>query len=447
MSMALSRRNCGVSHLEFEAGVAFLAGIVGLCVWLWRRNTPEALEQKLMQAEVRISQLRRKLAELQTIPKNVSRAEVRIWMDGAFDMMHYGHANAFRQGRLMGTHLVVGVNDDESIAYAKGPPLMSEIERHAMVESCKWVDEVVPRVPYVMSEEYLRWVIQRYHIDYVVHGDDPCIVDGRDVYESAQALGKYRTIPRTEGVSTTEIVGRMLLLSKDHHQVDGDGEAVVAGKALAPDQQQFGTWIRESKFMTTSRMLNLFSEGCSQPPADSRVVYVDGGWDMFHAGHVQFLRAARTFGDFLLVGVHNDTIVNHYRGSNFPIMNLNERVLSVLSCRFTGDVVINPPWHMTREMIAALKISAVVHGTTHDKNHDGGQDPYAVPKAMGIFHELNSEGTLTVDVIIDRIHANRERVDAKVAKKKLSEQDYYNLRYGLDALDASATTGCSGSAS
>lgn len=24
--------------------------------------------------------------------------EVRIWMDGAFDMMHYGHMNAFRQG-------------------------------------------------------------------------------------------------------------------------------------------------------------------------------------------------------------------------------------------------------------------------------------------------------------------------------------------------------------
>lgn len=24
--------------------------------------------------------------------------EIRIWMDGAFDMMHYGHMNAFRQG-------------------------------------------------------------------------------------------------------------------------------------------------------------------------------------------------------------------------------------------------------------------------------------------------------------------------------------------------------------
>jgi hypothetical protein len=37
-----------------------------------------------------------------------------------------------------------------------------------------------------------------------------------DVYESAQKIGKYKTIPRTEGVSTTEIVGRMLLMQKSH---------------------------------------------------------------------------------------------------------------------------------------------------------------------------------------------------------------------------------------
>lgn len=27
-------------------------------------------------------------------------------------------------------------------------------------------------------------------IDFIVHGDDPCIVDGKDVYETAQKLGK-----------------------------------------------------------------------------------------------------------------------------------------------------------------------------------------------------------------------------------------------------------------
>ena len=74
----------------------------------------------------------------------------------------------------------MGVNDDESITRCKGPPVMNDAERLAMVRGCKFVDEVVEKVPYVMSDEYVRWVMKTHNIDFVVHGDDPCIVDGRD---------------------------------------------------------------------------------------------------------------------------------------------------------------------------------------------------------------------------------------------------------------------------
>ena len=143
------------------------------------------------------------------------------------------------------------------------------------------------------------------------------------------------------------------------------------------------------------------------------------------------MQRARALGDFLLVGVHNDVVVNRHRGSNFPIMNLNERTLSVLSCRHVGDVVIDPPWHMTRDMIAALGITTVAHGSTHDPNDDGGKDPYEVPKAMGIFVELESKVGLTVDSIVERIKANHERLEAKVSKKMAVERDYYDQRYGF----------------
>ena len=56
---------------------------------------------------------------------------------------------------------------------------MSDEERLAAVEGCRFVDEVVPGVPYVMNEAYLRHVMEKYRIDFVVHGDDPCIVDGK----------------------------------------------------------------------------------------------------------------------------------------------------------------------------------------------------------------------------------------------------------------------------
>ena len=98
-------------------------------------------------------------------------------------MMHYGHANAFRLGRELGTTLVVGVNSSETIEVAKrAPPLMTDEERCASVRACKFVDEVIEKTPYVMTREYLDWVIKTYDIDYVVYGDDPCYVDGVDVY-------------------------------------------------------------------------------------------------------------------------------------------------------------------------------------------------------------------------------------------------------------------------
>lgn len=73
-----------------------------------------------------------------------------------------------------------------------------------------------------------------------------------------------------------------------------------------------------------------------------------GAWDMFHAGHVAILKQARQFGDYLIAGVHSDEVVNAQRGLNMPIMNLNERVLSVLGCAYVNDVLIDAPLKITR---------------------------------------------------------------------------------------------------
>eukprot|EP01040_Poterioochromonas_malhamensis_P018932 gene18932-22232_t len=155
------------------------------------------LQKKLEQAEKMVQDLEEKLLSLEQLDlqqdgegsSKSGKKEIRIWMDGVFDMMHYGHVNAFRQGRSLGTHLIVGVNSDETITKCKGKPICSEQERIDTVRGCKFVDEVVEGVPYVMNDEYREYVIKKYRIDYIVHGDDPCIVDGKNVYESAVKLG------------------------------------------------------------------------------------------------------------------------------------------------------------------------------------------------------------------------------------------------------------------
>ena len=46
------------------------------------------------------------------------RRPVRIWIDGCYDLTHFGHFNAFRQARALGDHLIVGINPDKEVTRA-----------------------------------------------------------------------------------------------------------------------------------------------------------------------------------------------------------------------------------------------------------------------------------------------------------------------------------------
>jgi ethanolamine-phosphate cytidylyltransferase len=54
---------------------------------------------------------------------------MRIWVDGCFDGMHYGHGNALRQAKQFGSQLVVGIHSDKDILKHKGKTVFSEEER------------------------------------------------------------------------------------------------------------------------------------------------------------------------------------------------------------------------------------------------------------------------------------------------------------------------------
>lgn len=52
------------------------------------------------------------------------------------------------------------------------------------------------------------------------------------------------------------------------------------------------------------------------------------------------MQLAKEQGDFLLVGLHTDDDVMERRGAHLPIMDLHERSLSVLACRYVNEVII-----------------------------------------------------------------------------------------------------------
>ncbi|KAF9662917.1 hypothetical protein SADUNF_Sadunf18G0104200 [Salix dunnii] len=413
--------------------------------------------------------------------KKCQKKRIRVYMDGCFDLMHYGHANALRQAKALGDELVVGVVSDEEIVANKGPPVLSMEERLALVSGLKWVDEVIANAPYAITEKFMNSLFNEHKIDYIIHGDDPCLLpDGTDAYALAKKAGRYKQIKRTEGVSSTDIVGRILSSLKDTKTCENhDDSSSLPGNALKGSQSNSA---HLSQFLPTSRRIVQFSNG-KGPGPNARVVYIDGAFDLFHAGHVEvsliiydllsslfamilaipshsfghqlsafqhvtvakanmigselilfnsapsrmILRSARQLGDFLLVGIHTDQVVSEHRGKGHPIMHLHERSLSVLACRYVDEVIIGAPWEVTKDMVTTFNITLVVHGTVAENNSllAGEPDPYAVPKSMGIFQMLDSPKTITTTSVAQRIVSNHEAYLKRNAKKAESEKKYY----------------------
>ncbi|HCY10728.1 MAG: glycerol-3-phosphate cytidylyltransferase [Deltaproteobacteria bacterium GWC2_55_46] len=65
-----------------------------------------------------------------------------------------------------------------------------------------------------------------------------------------------------------------------------------------------------------------------------KVVFTNGCFDILHAGHVRYLKKARSLGDILVVGLNSDSSVRSIKGDQRPIVPGKERseVLSALEC-------------------------------------------------------------------------------------------------------------------
>lgn len=280
-------------------------------------------------------------------------------------------------------------------------------------------------------------------------------------------------------MSTTDIVGRMLMCSRDNSRFNGDtarltlefsrghdadsdssseseeasseranGEGGPAASSSAPSTLEplpstdslTGVTPRKapkggdrsgptgvSRFMPTSRRIVQFSSGKTVPPG-AKVVYIDGAFDLFHVGHIEILKKARAQGDFLLVGVHTDEEVGGRRGPHLPIMGLHERALSVLACRYADEVIIGAPQVITEDLLTTFGVSIVVRGSVHevrDRQSASEDERYGAPKARGMLRHLESPSAMTSAILIQRIVDNRAQFEARQAKKVVSEATYY----------------------
>eukprot|EP00191_Tetraselmis_sp_GSL018_P019396 CAMPEP_0177580460 /NCGR_PEP_ID=MMETSP0419_2-20121207/1571_1 /TAXON_ID=582737 /ORGANISM="Tetraselmis sp., Strain GSL018" /LENGTH=226 /DNA_ID=CAMNT_0019069327 /DNA_START=87 /DNA_END=768 /DNA_ORIENTATION=- len=157
---------------------------------------------------------------------------VRVYADGIFDLFHFGHARALEQAKKLfpHTHLIVGCSSDKMTHAYKGMTVFNEKERYESLRHCRWVDEIVPDAPWVVTQEFL----DQHNIHYVAHDALPysdATGQGTDVYEFVKRMGRFKETKRTDGISTSDIILRII---KNYNEfVLRNLKAVTAAKTLA----------------------------------------------------------------------------------------------------------------------------------------------------------------------------------------------------------------------
>ncbi|VEN40458.1 unnamed protein product [Callosobruchus maculatus] len=201
-TVTMSRKRTRSRSEEIVSTTSLPQPVTSVCQQAPFSDDPEAVRRRdLCDYTYRIS--------YEEAKSGVAPRPIRVYADGIYDLFHQGHARQLMQAKNLfrNVYLIVGVCNDDLTHSKKGRTVMTEDERYEALRHCRYVDEIVRDAPWELDEEYVRY----HKIDFIAHDDIPYGSDeSQDVYAVWKAKGMFVATQRTEGISTSDVVARIV---------------------------------------------------------------------------------------------------------------------------------------------------------------------------------------------------------------------------------------------
>jgi len=125
---------------------------------------------------------------------------------GVYDLFHIGHVEILKNAKSMCDKLIVGLTTDEAVSYKGTNSVIKYNDRKTILESCKYVDIVIPQENHDKLQAYHKI---KYDILFV--GDDWYNSEKWNKYEEKLKSYGVKVIyfPYTKSVSTSKLKKKM----------------------------------------------------------------------------------------------------------------------------------------------------------------------------------------------------------------------------------------------
>ena len=129
----------------------------------------------------------------------------KVLVGGVFDILHYGHIHFLKESKKLGDYLVVALESDANVRRLKGKkrPFHSQNQRREMLESLRFVDEVIILGESMRDEDYRKLVENVKPSAIAVTAGDPML--NKKKAHARRVLAEVVEIPKVDVPSTTEI--------------------------------------------------------------------------------------------------------------------------------------------------------------------------------------------------------------------------------------------------